>query len=305
MSEFLDAALDYAARGWPVFPLRPRNKTPAIPSCHPKGDPLRGVCHGACGKEGHGLHDATCDIATVERWWNQSPQANVGLRTGVAFDVLDVDGSLGQEVLIGVMPDGVMPLGYGPWSVTPGKNDENGVHLGSGDHLLYLPTGLNNKAGFLPHLDWRGNGGYVVAPPSIHPDGHGVYEWTYGPGGLIEVAPQWLVDLVVPPREATTAGAITTQRRGQAGTAYGQRALESEIGRLAMLRGTSGTRNEQLNASAYTLAQLVAGGVLKAEDVIEALSRTALGIGLDELEAEQTIESGMRAGLSKPRRAPA
>lgn len=302
MTDLRCAALEYGAIDWHVFPLVPRGKVPAIPSVHPKGDPARGVCKGECGREGHGLHDATTDSETIGRWWRRWPNANIGLRTGVAFDVLDVDGAAGQVELMSHMPAEEMPLGYGPWSLTPGKNDEDGNHLGSGDHVLYLPTGRGNRAGFLPHLDWRGDGGYIVAPPSIHPDGHGAYEWGYGPEYALEPAPEWLLELVWPPTLARSPGAGGPM---PSSSAYGERALEGEIGRLALLRGSSGTRNHQLNASAYNLAQLVAGGVLSARVVVDALLQTALSIGLDQDEAEATIESGMRAGLASPRRMPA
>src|SRR3989442_11083658 len=70
----LDAALDYVARGWPVLPVKPGGKIPLV---------------------AHGLKSATVDDGQVRRWWNRWPHANIGIRTGVAFDVLDVDGNEG------------------------------------------------------------------------------------------------------------------------------------------------------------------------------------------------------------------
>ena len=72
---FLDNALAYAARGWPVFPLRPGDKVPLIPK--------------AAG--GNGVHDATTDPAQIRLWWGRWPAANIGLAAGVTFWVLDVD----------------------------------------------------------------------------------------------------------------------------------------------------------------------------------------------------------------------
>ncbi len=76
-NELREAALSYAARGWRVFPLRPRTKEPATP---------------------HGFKDATCDTSTIGRWWDSMPDANVGIATGDGLLVLDVDDKPGHEV---------------------------------------------------------------------------------------------------------------------------------------------------------------------------------------------------------------
>jgi putative DNA primase/helicase len=84
---------------------------------------------------------------------------------------------------------------------------------------------------------------------------------------------------------------------------YGRRALANE---LADLSGTpEGSRNNQLNKSAYSLGQLVAGGELEQSQVQTALLSAAVGIGLMESEARQTIGSGIESGVKKPRSAPA
>ena len=81
--DHLAAALRYASQGIPVFPLAPRSKFPLISATH----------------GGHGLHDATTDAARIQAWWMAHPTANIGLRTGVAFDVIDLDSEPAVDAL--------------------------------------------------------------------------------------------------------------------------------------------------------------------------------------------------------------
>lgn len=126
-----EAAVVYAEWGWPVFPLLPEQKRPATR---------------------HGFKDATTDLDRIRAYWKQNPMANIGIPTGRAFDVIDVD-----------LPDG-------PESLARMKNlpDIHGqVRTASGGrHLLVEPTGRPNGARIFPGIDYRGAGGYVVAPPS-------------------------------------------------------------------------------------------------------------------------------------------
>lgn len=149
----------YAERGWPVLPLLPNSK---VPYTH------------------QGLLNATTDVRVVEAHWSLYPNHNIGLRTGVSFDVLDVDGEVGRASLSAKMgPAGVHA---GPISRT-----------GRGEHWLFAPSETANRANMLPKLDWRGVNGYIVAPPSIHPDGHR-YEWEpdHGPDTPLPTVPGWL-----------------------------------------------------------------------------------------------------------------
>jgi len=82
----LECALQYAGKGWPVFPLEPGGKRP-LGRLAPKG-----------------LHNATTDRECIERWWNTAPDANIGIRTGIAFDALDVDGPEALDALRDAMP---------------------------------------------------------------------------------------------------------------------------------------------------------------------------------------------------------
>ncbi len=233
----------------------------------------------------HGLKDASCDPGQVEGWWTAEPMANIGLVTGLAFDVLDVDGDPGWRTLASTVAE------HGCLSSSPVARTPRG-----GAHFYFLPTGLGNRARFLDSLDWRGKGGYVVAPPSIGPSG--TYGWSLAPAHqALEPVPAWLCGLLE--HRSWTQPVYVAGATG-VNSAYGRRALESELGRLALAK--EGTRNHQLNASAHSLGQLVAAGQLGTEEVVEALLAIGRRIGLSDKECEATITSGMTAGMHSPRR---
>lgn len=166
MNPLKEHALAYAAREWPVFPLVPANKHPLT---------------------AHGFKDATTDPVQIERWWTATPAANIGIRTGIAFDVLDVDGPEGHAHLETFAPD---YFHNGPVSYT-----------GKGWHYLFQPTthptihGSTTK--FVPKVDFQSANAYIVAPPSLHPNGH-TYNWDAirGPNTALPVLPEWLSNLL-------------------------------------------------------------------------------------------------------------
>lgn len=153
------AAHQYVEVGWRVFPCAPGTKVPAISSAHPR--PERGAqrCVGECGREGHGLHDAVADHRTIARWWREMPRANVGIATGAPGpDVLDVDhkpegsgfASLGKLVRADLVPPSLAKIR------TPS----------GGAHLYFEGSAQGNGSLAKSRIDYRGLGGYVVAPPS-------------------------------------------------------------------------------------------------------------------------------------------
>jgi Bifunctional DNA primase/polymerase, N-terminal len=138
-----EAALAYAATGWPVFPCRPGSKEPATRN---------------------GFHDATTDPAQIRQWWRRDPDQNVAIATGAPGpDVVDVDvrpdgsgfAALGQAIRAGLIG------GHHAIVRTPS----------AGMHLYYQGTGQRSGSIRGQHLDFRSAGGYVVAPPSRANDG--------------------------------------------------------------------------------------------------------------------------------------
>lgn len=166
------AAIYYASIGWPVFPLRPGHKLPLFGSAHDPGDP----CKGECGQVGHGLWDATTNPDLVAQWWADQPWANIGLRTGDRFDVVDLDVKTDKGI------DG--REGFNELCETTGTRPRVLASVqtaNGGRHLFLAPTGRGNFTGIRPGVDYRGAGGYVVAPPSrLAPDGRR-YVWVTPP----------------------------------------------------------------------------------------------------------------------------
>jgi predicted P-loop ATPase len=173
----LEAALAYAGRGWPVFPCR--GKVPWI----------------AKRDGGQGFKDATTDVEQITTWWTQWPQANIGLATGQAAGVfvLDVDRPKGGQESLEELLRTNTPLPDTVQSLTG-----NGYHLffQTGEHRI-SPSANSLGTG----LDVRGDGGYVILPPSRHPNGKS-YHWeilSELDGIDIAPAPAWLLELVTSP----------------------------------------------------------------------------------------------------------
>jgi hypothetical protein len=162
------AALSWAGRDLAVLPLKPRDKIP-LGSLVP-----------------HGLKDASRDPDIIRDWWRRAPKANIGVRTGDGHFVLDLDG-----------PEAAAWFGNACGRHGGAEHTLTVRTGGGGFHVFFAcPIEVPNSAGRLaPGVDIRGEGGYVVAAPSIHPSGH-VYQ--IARDLPIAEAPAWLVDLALP-----------------------------------------------------------------------------------------------------------
>jgi hypothetical protein len=286
MTPLLEAALGYAARGIPVYPVHwphPAAGGASLACSCPRGP--------ACDRPAkhplvrHGVRDATTDPDRLGRWWHRWPQANIGLATGICFDALDVDGPAGLAALRQLQGAAGLPL--------PGPLVATG---GGGWHHWFRPTGLGNRPPHgLAHIDWRGRGGCVLAPPSRHISGR-TYRWLDGPNQapLPEVPAALRALLELP---ASNPMDMPT-RPVPVGHPYGRRVLADELARLH--QAPPRTRNRTLNACAFKVYRYVGGGVLDEEEVTLA----ALAIGLNRAETARTLASARTAGLATPRGVP-
>ena len=160
MSEYpsmYDAAIEYAKKGFAVFPLKYRDKVPLTRN---------------------GCKDATTDAAQIKAWWQKYPNANIGLATGsVSQNVFVIDLDIDEDRGI----DGYHSLE--DWQREHGDFPETWTAITGrgGYHMYFRGDGkIKNRVGIIDGVDIRGNGGYVVAPPSIHKNGNR-YEWEYSP----------------------------------------------------------------------------------------------------------------------------
>lgn len=268
----LEAALEYASRGWAVFPCAPGGKIP-----------FGGT---------NGSTDATTDEQQIRDWWEANPTANVAIATGgkSGLHVIDIDTARSD----------FMPR----LQTTLIARTRNG-----GWHYFYRypvdVTGLPNtskkaKEPLHPDVDTRGEGGYVLVFPSVvdgdkgNPDATGVYQWV-NDIDPVEM-PSWIVERIKPKPVALVPRATYSMKPA---TSWAEKALREECDAVAAMG--EGGRNHRLNQAAFSLGQIVAGGHLSTSLVHGELMHAASVCGLPQREALTTIKSGLRGGMKHPR----
>ncbi len=315
----LEHALAYAGRGWPVFPCHPGTKQPLVKG--EKDDAGKTI-------EGTGgLKRASTDEVQIRAWWSKWPKAMIGLPTGRAIGAFVIDVDAGEDKKTGeifeaaaLQIDLERKLGQTLPPTLFARTPRGGVHL---YFKMPIDDCPGNRAGLVPRVDIRGEGGYVIAPPSAREDGV-AYAW-HDPELAIATPPPALVDMVLrrgdweedavrsapahgsisqraaanvrPPAQATIAAVDAAVRK------YALAALDAELN--AVRSAGEGKRNDTLNIASLKVAQLVAAGALTEGFVRAALEDAAAACGLvkdDGLRGVRaTIDSGFRKGRAQPR----
>jgi putative DNA primase/helicase len=179
----LSMAQDYINQGYSIFPILPRDKRPATKS---------------------GFKDASQDPGQIKEWFGGKSEFGIGIATGAASGVVVVD------IDIDKLTDESRKI------VTQLQNELTAcVVTGTGGLHFYFkcpPTTLRNRAGITPGIDFRADGGYVVAPPSIHPNGQ---PYTWSRPAAVKEMPQWVIDFVAGPKTTRTTVAVGVEGKGR------------------------------------------------------------------------------------------
>ncbi|MFD4117078.1 bifunctional DNA primase/polymerase [Streptomyces niveus] len=291
-TSLLTAALDAASRGWHVFPLRPRDKRPALHGeerCTRTGDCASGHLKWE--------QRATTSPGRIRYCWEFYP-ANIGIATGPSgLVVVDLD-----------MPKTNSQSGKGSEGTPCGATtftalcERAGQEVpatyrtrtaSGGQHLYFTARAgvrLANTVGKLgPLIDTRAWGGYVVAPGSTTLAGN----YTVIDPAPVAPLPDWLDPLLTPRQASRTLTAVPAPHRG---SAYATAALRAETANVAA--ALEGTRNWTLLRAARALGRFVASGDLDRCEVTDALKGAGLAAGLRENECTPVITSALNWSIT-------
>ncbi|MFH8564146.1 bifunctional DNA primase/polymerase [Streptomyces sp. NPDC017988] len=286
-ARLLNAALEAAARGWHVFPLRPGTKRPALhgeAAC-----PRTGPC-----TEGHCKWEqrATTDADRIRATWSYADY-NVGIATGPS-GLLVVDLDMPKTDSSADAPSGATTFTALCERTGHAVPDTYRVRTASGGEHLYFTAPhdirLTNTAGTIaPLVDTRAWGGYVVAAGSTTPAG------TYDAvsGSVAAPLPAWLLSILKPAPKASQAPsvAVTTQSRR-----YADMALANETRNVAGAQ--RGAREAKLFAAARALGRFVAWGDLPRSVVEAALQEAGEATGLPASQCRSTLRSALNWSIS-------
>ncbi|WP_104201198.1 bifunctional DNA primase/polymerase [Cryobacterium sp. Y29] len=255
-----DAALAFARAGIPVFPCVPEGKHPLTPA---------------------GFHDASSDLEQVRAWWTRWPSANIGMPTGSAsgIDVVDIDVTKADAGFAAF--ERATAAGLVDGELARVRTPSGGMHV----YFVAIadrPQRCWQAAS--AHIDFRGDGGYVIVPPSILATDTGASYRLYS-----------LSSAGSKPVDAVALRGFIDPRPPQAGT-RATTARPPEPSRLA--QWVSNLQEGERNSGLFWAAcRLVEAGFAPA-DVEAALAPSAQTAGLDEREILTTISSASRRGAA-------
>lgn len=305
-SPTMEAAVRYAGLGIAVFPLRPKMKLPYGRTTGLKmasADPTL-----ATGRwSGRAFLPLKPD-AEIHRPVTAGPSANVAIATGApaGFWVLDLDGPEAFAWLAAKEAE------HGPLPATVEQQTARGRHLCflwtsacEGERELRNRSGLDGAP-----VDVRGQDGYILAPPSVHPGDEKkgvppgwVYRWREGHAPWerdFAVAPRWLLDLVLPAPAAPAAKPEPRVRTSGRASPYGETALDNACTTIATAR--VGSRDSTLYRTACKIGCLVGGGEIDeayAREALTAAGRAHVPDAMSEAQLARQVDRALIWGEAR------
>ncbi|MEV4134408.1 bifunctional DNA primase/polymerase [Dactylosporangium sp. NPDC049742] len=271
-------AIRYAERGWPVFLLgrtkRPLANCDACKDADAEHDPAACECL-TC----HGFYAATTDAERVAAMVAAHPRGMLAIRTGVVADlaVVDIDPRNGGAIDYDLMlRTACVVTGGGGW------------------HLYYRHPGGRLAAELAGHpgVDIKADGGYVVAPPSVHPGTGRPYRWAGG-HPVVEMAPA-LIEACRPAETLPVAAPTGPTPMRRAGAISSPDALLASI-LGAVGRASKGGHRRAMYGAARGVARMVAASAIDQADAVAALTATGREHGQTDREIREAIKGGFRA----------
>jgi hypothetical protein len=264
MSDVAKTAGALARAGWPVFPVAPDN-----PGCD--GGP---ACECKKPATKHGVHDADTSPRHAESWFSRHPDHNLAVATGgpgpVVLDVDIAHGKPGFASLNAAKAAGLIP--------SPSAT----VRTPSGGAHLYYGAAGGERNGSLPKhgLDWRGEGGYVLVPPSRV---HGLpYEMVHHGSDPVPIDLARLREHFAPSPAAPPPGQQHTGPR--------------DVGHLAQFVASQAEGNRG-NATFWAACRAAEAGDTAT---LGAIANAAVSAGLDRSAGDKTIASAVRTVTAAP-----
>lgn len=237
----------------------------------------------------HGLNDASADPAVIRRWFADPAAVMIGMPTGKSAGVIVVDVDV---------KDGAQG---GAWLSANSHRmpQTRTIRTGSGGLHIYLAWPgdrvKNSASKIAPGIDVRGDGGYVIVPPS---PGYAVAD-----NASVSEIPDWLMPVLCPPEAPPAPPPVAAPRQAvqDGGTPLGRETLAQRCDEIR--NAWDGSKHRAINEGAFAVGGIVAAGHMDEGTAWTEL-RGALAYILprckDKGAAERTLRRAFMEGMGRP-----